>query len=68
MAQASDIKAEKAAQMDRPMDRLWAENDDLRAASDPDAMLTDFLRSTYEAAADLGKWDREQIEREPLAP
>ena len=40
MAQASDSKAEKAAQMDRPMDRLWAENDDSRAASDP-ALVVD---------------------------
>ena len=40
MAQASDSRAEKAAQMDRPMDRLWAESDDSRAASDP-ALVVD---------------------------
>ena len=41
---------------------------DVRAASDPEAMLTDFLRSTYEAAADLAQWDRPALEREPVAP
>ena len=36
MAQTSDSKAGKAA----PMDRLWAENDDSRAAGDP-ALVVD---------------------------
>jgi len=30
----------------------------VRAADDPDATLTAFLESTFEAAADLAKWDR----------
>ena len=33
------------------------------AAPDPDAVLTDFLRTAYEAAADLGGWDRVALER-----
>jgi hypothetical protein len=37
--------------------------DAVRNAADPDAMLRDFLQSTYEAAADLGKWDRAALER-----
>src|SRR3981189_800081 len=32
--------------------------DAVRTASDPRAALMDFLQSTYDAAADLGKWDR----------
>jgi hypothetical protein len=36
--------------------------DAVRAASDPDAALMEFLVSTYEAAADLGKWDRKALE------
>ena len=36
--------------------------DDVREAADPDAALMDFLVSTYEAAADLGKWDRAALE------
>ena len=31
-------------------------------APDPDRALLDFLRSTYEAAADLGRWDRAALE------
>jgi len=41
---------------------------DVRAAADPDALLTGFLHSTYEAAADLAHWDRAALEREPVAP
>ena len=31
----------------------------VRSARDPDAALMDFLQSTFEAAAELGRWDRE---------
>jgi hypothetical protein len=31
-------------------------------------MLMDFFQSTYDAAADLAKWDRAALEREPVAP
>jgi len=37
--------------------------DAVRGASDPDAMLLEFLQSTYEAAAGLGGWDRAALER-----
>ena len=37
--------------------------DDVRRASDPEALLLDFCQSTYAAAADLGRWDRAQLER-----
>jgi len=36
--------------------------DRLRAASDPDAKLLDFLGTTYAAAADCGGWDRAALE------
>jgi hypothetical protein len=36
--------------------------DAVRTAADPDAALMDFLQSTYEAAAALGKWDRGSLE------
>ena len=35
----------------------------VRTAADPDAELYAFLQSTYEAAADLGGWDRAALER-----
>lgn len=37
--------------------------DDVRKADSPRAALLDFLRSTYHAAAILGKWDRTALER-----
>ena len=36
--------------------------DAVRSAPDPDGLLMDFLISTYEAAAVLGKWDRAALE------
>ena len=35
----------------------------VRGAADPDQTLLAFLQSTYEAAADLGRWDRTLLER-----
>jgi hypothetical protein len=35
----------------------------VQASSDPEAMLMEFLQSTYEAAAKLLKWDRASLER-----
>lgn len=35
----------------------------VREAANPDVALLEFLQSTYEAAADLGNWDREAFER-----
>jgi hypothetical protein len=37
----------------------------VRSAEDPDALLFSFLESTYEAAADLGGWDRAAFETAP---
>jgi hypothetical protein len=35
----------------------------VRESSSPDETLLEFLQSTYEAAADLGRWDRAALER-----
>ncbi len=37
--------------------------DAVRGARDPDALLLGFLQETYAAAADLGRWDRQALER-----
>ena len=37
----------------------------VRTATDPAAMLLSFLQSTYDAAADLGGWDRRLLEERP---
>jgi hypothetical protein len=36
--------------------------DAVRTAADPDALLLEFLQSTYEAAANLARWDRAALE------
>jgi hypothetical protein len=37
--------------------------DDVRNAPNPDQALLEFLQSTYEAGAELAKWDRKSLER-----
>ena len=41
---------------------------EVRAAADPSLTLSEFFRSAYEAGANLAKWDRAALEREPVAP
>ena len=38
----------------------------MRLSGDPDAVLLEFLQSTYEAAANCGKWDRSALEVDPV--
>ena len=38
----------------------------MRLSGDPDAVLLEFLQSTYEAAANCGKWDRSAFEVDPV--
>jgi hypothetical protein len=38
--------------------------DDVRTAADPKQALLDFMQSTYEAGANLAKWDRKTLERQ----
>lgn len=40
----------------------------VRTAADPDALLLEFLASTYAAAADAGRWDRAALECRLGAP
>ncbi|HEY7368591.1 MAG TPA: DUF5996 family protein [Thermoanaerobaculia bacterium] len=49
------------------MSEFFLPYDAVRTSRDPDAMLMDFLQSTYEAAAIRGKWDRAALERPPEA-
>jgi len=39
--------------------------EEVQLAADPDAMLLEFLQSSYEAAADRGGWDRASFENSP---
>jgi hypothetical protein len=38
--------------------------DEVRKAASPDDALLEFLQTTYAAAADLGKWNRAELERQ----
>ena len=42
--------------------------DAVRTATDPDQALLEFLQSTYEAAANAAKWDRDALECAPGQP
>lgn len=54
-----------------PKEAFWSDDlgefmlkyDDVRRANDPEAMLMEFLQSTYVAAANTGNWDRENLEQ-----
>ena len=50
------------ARYDATMREWLLPYDAVRRAGDPDRMILDFLESTYEAAANLGHWDRAALE------
>ena len=52
-----------AASYNQPLGEFLLMYDDVRGAESPRDALLDFCQSTYEAAADLGKWDRRALER-----
>jgi hypothetical protein len=49
----------------REMSEFLLMYEDVRAADSPESALMEFLQSTYEAGANLAKWDRAALEREP---
>ncbi len=60
----SDYKVRpNAAYYDHDMREFILPYDAVRNAKSPNDVLLEFLQSTYEAAADLGKWDRRSLER-----
>ncbi len=56
----------KASHYDPNLKEFVVMYDDIRTASSPSAALLDFCESTYEAAANLGRWDRKALERRPF--
>jgi hypothetical protein len=60
----------------RPAQAFWNRDlnqynlpyDAVRTAADSEAALMEFLQSTYDAAASLGKWDRAALEGPPGVP
>ena len=51
-----------AALLSKELGEFLLPYDAMRTSGDPDAALMDFLVSTYEAAANLAKWDRKALE------
>lgn len=51
-----------AARFDAALGEFVLPYEAVRASADPRAALLDFLQSTYQAAADLGYWDRAALE------
>jgi hypothetical protein len=52
----------RGASFDRTLGEFILPYDVVRTAASPDALLLDFLNTTYVAAADRGGWDRERLE------
>jgi len=61
-----DIEAVRPdmAQWDAKMGEFILKYDDVRAAKSPDQAILDFCQSTYEAGANLARWDRKALERQ----
>jgi len=54
--------APAAARFDTGLGEFILDYEAVRTAADPDAALLAFLQSSYEAAANLGAWDRSALE------
>ena len=55
--------APAAAAYSREMSEFLLTYESVRTSDDPDSALGQFIDSTYEAGARLGKWDREALEK-----
>jgi hypothetical protein len=55
-----------AASYEKNLGQFILPYDAVRQAHDPDALLLGFLQETYEAAAELAKWDRKALERQSV--
>ena len=55
------IKPKKAF-YSKDLDEFMLYYEDVRTATDPENFLTEFIQSTYIAAATTGHWDRKSLE------
>ncbi len=58
----------EAARFDGGLGEFVLAYEAVRSAGDPDSALTQFLESTYGAAADLARWDRAALDCRPGLP
>jgi Family of unknown function (DUF5996) len=62
----ADVQVEPVgAQWDAGLGEFVLPYEVVRASADPDKALLAFFQSTYEAAADLASWPRDELERNP---
>jgi hypothetical protein len=52
-----------AARWDNQMGEFVLKYDDVRTAESPGEAILEFCESTYEAGANLARWDRAELER-----
>jgi len=64
----ADAKVPAPAYFDTSLGEWLLDYDAVRIAEDPRATLLGFLQATYDAAADLGGWDRAHLECVPGVP
>ena len=57
-----EARLPQGASFERSLGEFVLPYDAVRTAADPDALLIEFLSSTYSAAADAGGWDRAALE------
>jgi hypothetical protein len=57
----------KAGYFDPKLDEFLLKYGDARAEAHPDDAVLEFLQTTYEAGANLAKWDRKLLERDPTS-
>jgi hypothetical protein len=57
----------REAGYDQQLGQFILPYDAVRESKDPDVLLLDFLQETYAAAAELAKWDRKALERQPIS-
>jgi hypothetical protein len=65
--EAATVQPE-AARYDPGFGEFVLDYESVRGSSDPDAAILAFLQSTYDAAANLAKWDRKALECAPGRP
>lgn len=61
----ADYRIAPGASYSKELGEFMLPYETMRRSSDPDNTLLQFLESTYEAAADLGNWDRAALEVSP---
>jgi len=59
----ADAPRSSATYFDRDLGQFILPYDAVRQAASPDELVMDYLRHSYEAAANLGGWDRRALER-----